>query len=402
MRLSAYWIILFVGLYAPLGHSESISQSDYRTLQAAQALLAAQQPEKAQKKLQQWLQQLAKSPSNEYARSLAQITLGRTALALQNPQQALAAFKQAYQSQTQPEAQQQALLMTIAQLQLNLEQWQAGVDSLKQWLKVAPNTHHQANHYYLLAIGYYHLNDWHSGLDSINTALTQRANAPLDWYQLGVALAIAKKQWHRSIIWQQKIVSLAPSQMQNWYQLANLELNAKQPLQALATLRLAWQRHLFAMPDHYRMLSQLALSEHIPYLAAVVYADGIKKQQLKNNAENLQQLASLWTSAKQYPQALKSLDQLATRYPSNLHYQSYIDMLLAQKKWQRVMIIHQQANQHGQKSAALDLSAGIAATELNQFTKATALFHLAKRSSLLQSQAKAWLDYVQQIRTTQG
>lgn len=393
-RLSLLLLIFLWPLVAQCGE---ISQYDYNKINAAQTLLSNNHPKQAQAQMVKFLADLGNSSRHEYSKALAQLVLGRSALALNQNQQALQAFNEAYESKQLEQKQSQSLLLTIAQLQLNLKKWQQGVNSLTQWLKITPTKEHKANHYYLLSYGYYELKQWTHGLTAIKTALQMKPSASTNWYQLGIAIAIGQKNWTIAQDWQRVVVIRSPNQINQWQQLTSLELRAKHPKKALASMRMAWQRGLFSSSEHYQLLMQLAASQHIPYLAAQVMQDGFAKKKLKRTKDNLQQWASLLNQSRQYKQALTPLKELAERYPSKEHYQNYLSTLLVTHQWQQVIELQQKAQHHHADSPQLQLDAAIAACQLKKFNQAKSLFEPLTHHQQLADQAKAWLSYIAQV-----
>ncbi|CAG9296105.1 tetratricopeptide repeat protein [Celerinatantimonas diazotrophica] len=376
-----------------------IPQYDYNQINSAQTLLSDGQPQQAKTQMVKFLADLGNSSQRRYSKALAQLVLGRSALALNENKQALKAFSHAYHSHQLAQQQSQSLLLTIAQLQLNLKKWQLGVNSLNSWLKITPAKEHQANHYYLLSYGYYELNSWNKGLHALKTALQMKPSASTNWYQLGIAIAIHLKNWTIAQDWQRVVVMRSPNQINQWQQLASLELRAKHPKQALASMRMAWQNNLFSRSEHYQLLMQLAASQHIPYLAAQVMEDGFAKKKLKRTKDNLQQWADLLNQARQYKQALAPLKELAARFPSKEHYQNYLSTLLVTHQWQQVIKLQQQAKRYHADSAQLQLDAAIAACQIKKFNLAKKLFEPLTHHPQVSDQAHAWLSYIQQLNT---
>lgn len=398
MKLSLHPnLLLLLFLWPILGQCGEISQYNYDQINAAQTLLNKNQPQQAKIRMVKFLTDLDNHSSHQYSKALAQLVLGRSALALNQNKQALKAFSDAYNSQQLDKQQSIPLLLTIAQLQLNLNKWQPGINSLNHWLQITPVREHKANHYYLLSYGYYELKSWQKGLKAIQIALRMKPSASTNWYQLGIAIAIQLKNWPKAQNWQYIVVIRKPDQMSQWQQLASLELRAEHPKDALASMRIAWQRNLFNTQEHYQLLSQLAASQRIPYLAAQVMEDGLTKGKLKRSKENLQQWANLLSQARAYKQALKPLRELVERYPSKEHYQNYQSTLLITQQWQKVIELHQKAKRHHIDPGELQLNAAIAACQLKKFNLAKRLFEPLTQHRQLSSQAKAWLRYIRQI-----
>lgn len=397
MRAVLITLSLLLMLTGPLARAAQLSQGDYNKLQKADQLVEKQQYASAKSLLRGYIKSWQKSRRQAYPRALAQLALGRIALSEDHYKTAYQLFLTAYQDDVLPKAQQTSLLLTLAQLDLNLEHWQQGVDKLKQWLKATPASEHQGRHYQLLALGQYQLKKHAEGLHSIREAFALKTDAPTSWYSLGVALAIAEKQWPQAVTWQGKVVQAKPDEMTQWQQLAALQMRAKQEKAALATMRLAWQRGLFTQADHYKLLSQLAGNQKVPYLAAKVIDDGIAHKEVKATPANLRWSAGLWLQAKQFDQALARYQQLCQREPNKRNYHQYLSLLANQQQWQTLLKAAEQAEKHV-STARIDLLKGIAATQLKKYHQAESYFASARKSKQYAASSKSWLEYIEQVR----
>ncbi|MFM2482579.1 hypothetical protein [Celerinatantimonas sp. YJH-8] len=392
------WVLSLIWLFISLNlQAAELSAYDYQQLQQADKLIEQQLYPQAKIYLNDYLKRLGSNDRPSYPQALAQLALGRIALAEDHYSQAYPYFNQAYQGKVLPEAQQLSLLLTLAQLDLNLEHWQQGVIHLQQWFKQAPPEQQKARHYQLLAFGQYQLKHWTDGLAAMRQAFSMRNNPPQNWYNLGVALAIANHSWPQAIQWQSHLVELDPQSMQQWQQLAALQMRNHQSKAALATMRLAWQRGLFNRTDHYQLLAQLANTAKIPYLAAQVLDDGIDKHVVKANISHVRWLAGLWIQARQFDQAIDRYQQLCQLEPTRQNYHQYLSLLANQQRWKELLQNATLAERHVQ-SPRIDLLKGIAATQLQKYTQAEQFFKQAKRSEQYASSSQSWMNYIQQIR----
>ncbi|CAG8998445.1 MAG: hypothetical protein CENE_00391 [Candidatus Celerinatantimonas neptuna] len=398
MRLKLHYWLFIIVCVVPMVQATQLSEFDFHKLQQVQHLLDNGHIQKAKNLLNKWLQSTGKQSRQDYASTLGHIKLGRIAIIQNTPKPALNQFLKAYQTGLLDNHQQSQLLLTIAQLHLNLGQWQSGVNKLNLWLHQTPRQNHIALQYYQLAIGYYHLKSWKKGLASIRMALLEQDSPHISWYQLAVALATSDKKWPRAIQWQQKIIESAPQKMTHWEQLASLEIQGQHMKAALATMRLAWQRQLFDHPRNYQLLAQLAIHEKIPYLAAQALESAINKRMLKATPANLRQIAQLLIQARSDRKAVAFYKKIIQKTDKPSDYQQYMSLLLNQNRWHTALNAYQQALAKHITSPQLHLIAGIAAIKTGSYIKARQYLFLAQNTPAFKSSSRAWLQYLKQIQ----
>lgn len=381
----------------------TLSSADFTAIQQAQNKLAHSHPKKAWRQAQKQLQLWGDSKRHAGAKALMSIVLGRSALALDKNAAALKAFKAAFDSHHLDAQQAHSLLHSIAQLQLQEEQWLACVHSFNQWLSspLAKNKPH-SQEYYWLAYAHYQLKDYQNALSAIKIALSHHQEYSAPWYQLGVALAVKTHHWPLATHWQQHIVEHDAKRMRHWRQLSQLELKAKQNARALATMRIAWQRQLFNQESDYQLLSNLASMEQLPYLAAKVYQQGMQHGKISRNARHLKRQARLWNSARQYEQALPLLSLLVKRYPTAKNYQLYGNTLLTTTQWEKITQLYEQTQHAHMTTHSLQFYAAIAAINQQQWIKASQLLHPLLENKKFHDRASSWMNYLKQLKQVQA
>lgn len=399
--MKRYWIVsLCLLMFSSLGFAAkapTLTPAEYKALTAVQKLMEEEKWKPARTELYR----LADVLTKPYANALRLQTLGQVELQFERYPQALKALDAAYQLQVLTAEQQLQMLHVRAQLSLTLEKWKSGAKLLEQWIAESNTLKPglvKAQDYLWLAQAYSQLENWKKAISRVRIAISMRKDAPENWHQLELAGHLNLKQWKSALTVLQRLIAIRPNKENYWEQTVSLQLQLKRTRQALATLRVAYERNVLKKGANQKLLAQLMLQYEMPYQAAQVLHKAMDKKLVKSTSKNLRTLASAWSQAREQKNALKTLQQLAKRKATPDLLGRIARLQVAQKQWTAAENTLKRALKLKPKHPErLLLLQGIARIRMERLDEAKQSFQSAQQYKSVKGVAGSWLNYLQQI-----
>lgn len=396
MRGLAFWLV-----FSTAAHAETLSLPPAVLLQlnAAQQAMAEENYSQAEQVLQALMKEDLGKPAKAYVLQFR----GNLALVRQQHATALKYFAQAYGLEALPAADQRRLLHTLAQLHLNEEQWQKGVNAMTRWMEqVRTQGSHaekvRAEDYLMLAQGYSQLDKWSQVIKPVQTAIRMKGQAPEDWYRLQLAAHFQLKQWKSATSVLELLVNRYPQRENYWEQLASVYQIRDRHQDALATLRAAWLGGKFTKESQYVWLAQMLMQQGLPQRAAELLNEAMDQQLVERTLKHERLLAQTQLHAKLYSDGRATLERIAQRKPEYKTWRqlAYLDMQL--QHWDEMKRSINQAVSLKPDAADLYLLSGIADLNRAHFDQARSSFVKASEHESTRAQAENWLNYLDQLK----
>lgn len=216
------------------------------------------------------------------------LNLGKLALQLERPQQALGYLDKAVQSQET--------------LELSIYAWQ----SLKRYDKALP-----------LAERY----------------LAQQKSISDQWLNFMVAANAELKRFEVAERWQKRLLARYPQQVRQWQQLAGIQQMADNHVKAFATLRTAYQQGLtFSASDLDRLVA-LASAADQPWQGARLLKRLMEQGTLPRTVARQERLAQLQWQSRERNLALAEYRRLAEQSQQARHWMTVVQLASEQELW---------------------------------------------------------------------
>jgi len=402
-------LLLSISTLVQAAKQPTLSAAEYKHLTTVQTLIG----EEKWKEARTSLQKLEEAMTRPYANALRLQTLGQVELQLDRYPQALKAFQAAYRLEVLDDVQQRQLLHLQAQLQLSQENWKVGAKLLEQWLvdtreaeknaKPGPDgkpvaSKIRADDYLWLAQAYSQQEKWRQTIDRIRVALKMRPNAPENWHQLELAGHLNRKDWKSSLTVLRRLVQMNPKEGY-WSQIASLQLQLKRRRGALATMRIAHELGYLKKGSNHKLLAQLMLQQGMPYQAARIMENAMKRKLVKRSNSNLRLVASAWTQAREQDEALDSLQVLAKRKPTATLLGRIARLQVHQQRWgDAEKTLKRALKLKAKNPERLLLLQGIARVRMERLDDARRSFKQAQQYADARGVAESWLQYLTQIQ----
>ena len=332
--LYAFAILTISSILSPLtfGAEKGVARHTYDTLKQIEQLQHSGKSQQAVRKLEKLANSLN---DNSYDKAVilqylayAYNTTGKPKLAQKTAQKALAT------KQNSP-AINQSLLYLLAQTSFKTDAFEQGVGYIQRWLKVVPEP--SAEGLYLAGYGNFRLKRYQLAAQYLKQAVAAKANAPVDWYQILLAVLIEQKHYRAATPIVEKLIAREPSNTNLWRTLASLYLQQNNRQKALASLALA-KHTTKPRSDRIKQIVELSVNLGMPDYAARLLNDRLEKGQLKRSYANLKLLYQCWSLAREYSKAEKILVQAAAMTKNGEDYLLLGRLHFEQHDWKNAQI----------------------------------------------------------------
>jgi len=253
----------------------------------------------------------------------------------------------------------------------------------------------------LMAAAYYSLEDFENGTPYIDEANRLAKEPKQSWLQMAFAGHYQLKQYDQALVYVTRLVYLYPENSRYWQQKAGMHQLMEDYSQASAVKYLSYLQGVMEKESDYLTLGRLLASQGGPYYTATMLKESLDSGALEASEDVLRLVYQGFLQAKEMQKALQELKTLYEAYPSEDDGIQLMRLLIDQESWQQVVEFYvrfQKQEVDDDVTAEAALLAGIAQYRLGQESKAKSLFSQAALSDKQASQAKAWLNYMAQMR----
>ncbi|USD38837.1 lipopolysaccharide assembly protein LapB [Ferrimonas sp. SCSIO 43195] len=159
--------------------------------------------------------------------------------------------------------------------------------------------------------------------------------------QLSLTAQWNLKQWAAAEQTLEALLALQPTRLAWWRQSISAQLQQNRVEAALVTSALAQRSGVLKSDADHLTLVQLFASQGLPELAARHLQHYLEQGLIATSAEQLQQLARYWQSAREWQLAIEAWETAAAQRPALLWPQ--IQLLMQQRQHRRALVVLDQA-----------------------------------------------------------
>ncbi len=379
------------------GEEPRLSPEVHKQLVGVQELL---QNEQHQKALTQ-LRTLSANPElSPYEAALVQQTLGYAYAGLEQYDQAATAFQKSLAGTALPPAALQTVRYNLAQMLMIAERYEEGAHMLETWLANEEKPSPQAR--ISLAQAYVQLNRYARAEQTIKQALGETTSFHEAWYQLLVAAQIEQKKFSQAASTLQQLLSRYPKKKTYWQQLSQVYSQEEKHKRAASTLAMAYKLGILNEREALQVV-QYYLHLGLPYKAADLLADGLKKKIVQDADANRELLATCWLHARESQRALDVLEQSAQGAQTGEVDLRRAEILVQLERWQEVATTVSEGLRKGglANTGKAFLLLGIAEYRSGKLDESKAAFSEATAHKSSAKQARQWLKLIEQENAKQ-
>lgn len=372
----------------------AVSATFLKKLSEAQTALEQQKRDTARALLQALTEE---TDNSAYENGLAWSTLGYLHYHAGDLKQAARAYEKALTFRL-PHPLAQDIRKTLGQVYLSDDNCGQAVTVLQHWLSSKPDNAEDVHVWTgqcLYQLGRYKQAAQH--LDAAIRAVQARGQRPKEaWLSLQQA-ALAQVDDAKERIDTLKMLLRWYPKPEYWLALAGTFSQLNQMDDYLASLAVAERRNLLGNELQYLSLASVYYNQNVPYRAARIIEEGMRKKIVRANEKNLRFLASCYTLAQEFEKALVPLRQAAALASSGEVDALLGNVLFQLARWQEAASALETALDKGdiKQRDTLWLMLGQSYLNLHQFERALYAFQQVLPDETRGHQAQQWINYTE-------
>ena len=391
---AAVLLTLWVGIFsvcATAAAGQSLSPSTYQQLTEVHGLIDQQAYDAAALALQRLLKDVQQG---SYAEAVVLQTLGYVEVSREAYPAAIRALEQSLALQQLPDNTQQRLRYDLAQLYVEEKQTDKAVSILQTWFKQADKPPAEA--YVLLGHAYAQQQQYRKAIPPLARAIELADQPRADWYEALLAMYYELQSYADCVPLLENMIRLFPQRHRYWQQLAGVHLALKDYDAALTALELAYRDGALKKEPQLIQLVQLYLYNGIPYKAARLLEEQMRRGNISNNARHRELLARAWSSARQRMEAIRALEKAISAESTPELRLRLAQWYFEEERWQAAAAILEPLVGNGSTGASDQawLLLGIARFEQQDREAARQAFLNAAQSADTRTSAQQWLEFI--------
>lgn len=402
MTMRAGFGILLCLLLTALAHAQtepppSLSAVFLKKLTEAQTALEQKHRENSYSILQALTDQVGNTP---YENGLAWSMLGYLHYQNADLKQSAQAYEKALQFDI-PLSLAQDNRKILGQVYLSDGNCTRAVAVFEQWLTHAQSGTEDVRVW--TAQCHYQLGRFQNAVQQLNAAIASaqtRQQRPKEAWLSLLQASLAQLDEARDRIDTLKMLLRWYPKTDYWLALASAFGQLDQMDNYLATLAVAERRELLSSETQYLSLANVYYSEKVPYRAAQILEEGLRKNLIRPSEKNLRFLASCYTVAQEFDKAIAPLQKAAAQAKDGESDALLGNALFQLARWKEAAEALETAlNKGGGKQRdTLWLMLGQTYLNLHQFDRAIYAFQQVLPVESRSRQAQQWINYAEHER----
>lgn len=302
----------------------------------------------------------------------------------------------------------------IAQIQFQLENYQAAIQGLNAWISSAraAGVPVDANAYYLLAAAYTQITppNWRSAVGPAEQAIAARAEPKKSDYDLlNLIYSELGENTKRGPLLE-KMINNWPGERSYWVQLSSFYSNTGKDQDAFSVLEVAYRAGLLTKESELITLVNYYSFFDNPYRGARLMEREIEAGRIVRNTKNLTLLSQLWSQSREHKRAIPVLRAAAQSAGTGELYYRLGQVLLADEQYaESEKALTSAINKGGMPAEKLGDAWFLLGTarfsragpdDCNQRNNARKAFVTAQRYPKSSKQASDWVKYIDAINDT--
>jgi tetratricopeptide (TPR) repeat protein len=368
-----------------------VSERTYKQLSRVHELMQKQRYGEAIAGLDRMKSRVKRKP---YERALVLQTYGYIYARQDQYRQAIDALEACLALKVLPRSVSTKTRYTLAQLQLAVADYPAAVSSLEQWFKMAKEPTAEAHG--LAGAAYAQTNRYGEAAVHLKKAIALASSTSERWYRQLLAVYYHSGEYAEAASLLQQMVVHFPRRKDYWIQMSSLYRELGKESQALAALKLAYDRGLITEEEdllrlvhHYRYMG-------LPHKAGSLLSKGLREAAITPTVEHWELLTDIWIRARETDLALAACEKALQKDNRADIRLKQAQLLAIREKWSQVIDTAESALKNPGLSSpgVAHLLKGIAHYQLQQVEDALASFREAAQFDASGSQANQWIRFI--------
>tara|TARA_E500000178_G_scaffold16489_1_gene15816 strand:+ start:16204 stop:17421 length:1218 start_codon:yes stop_codon:yes gene_type:complete len=398
-KLSTYILITMLS-FAASASEDSISQFTYGYLKRVNDFLSEGDYENAEKELSIISKRYFLNEQS-YERSLINQLWGNLYATIGDYQKAIDSYEASLRFRKIPLITNLQVRANLAQCYFQIKDFDKVIETLLTYKNIAEQRGQEFSpqNMILLGIAYYYLENFEEAYNYISAANDNSLKYKEDWLKYELALAVKLNKINDAIDVGQILVYINPDKKEYWKQVSGLYYTQAKDSESLAGLELAFDNQLLEENKEYQDLARYYLYKGLPQKAVKVLIDGLNKQKLDENKENLELIADSFFIARDRKNGIIYLEKSLGLEPDPDVAFKIARFGFEDENWNLANKFFNKALQMGwdKTPGRIELLLGITQYELGNLQKSLSFFNIAKEEEDTKTAAEGWISYIDEI-----
>lgn len=386
--------------FAASASEDSISQFTYGYLKRVNDFLSEGDYENAEKELSIISKRYFLNEQS-YERSLINQLWGNLYATIGDYQKAIDSYEASLRFRKIPLITNLQVRANLAQCYFQTKDFDKVIETLLTYKNIAEQRGQEFSpqNMILLGIAYYYLENFEEAYNYISAANDNSLKYKEDWLKYELALAVKLNKINDAIDVGQILVYINPDKKEYWKQVSGLYYTQAKDSESLAGLELAFDNQLLEENKEYQDLARYYLYKGLPQKAVKVLIDGLNKQKLDENKENLELIADSFFIARDRKNGIIYLEKSLGLEPDPDVAFKIARFGFEDENWNLANKFFNKALQMGwdKTPGRIELLLGITQYELGNLQKSLSFFNIAKEEQDTKTAAEGWISYIDEI-----
>lgn len=376
------------------GGTGLITQTTYRYLQNIQELMGEEKYEEALEDLRK----LKERTKNEYETAVVFRTIAFVHIYREEYREAIPPLEKALEMGAFNEDQLKSALYNLGQLYATIGDYENVISTLERYFDKVEEPQPKA--YILMAQAHVELENYRKAVPYGEKGIELAEEPVENYYNLLLAAYNELNMLQKMSGLLEEMVTYWPDKMRYWWQLFGVYMELERDGDATAVLASAYHKGLFKEESHYKNLTRMYLLQQAPFRGAKVLIDGLEKGVVEKTKDNYRLLATAWTQAKEWDEALGAFEQAAKLDEDGELFLRMAQIQQMRANWAGVKESADNALQKGgldeEDIGKAYLLRGQYHAENKQYDQALEAFRQARRYEDTQERARQWIRYIRE------
>jgi len=339
----------------------------------------------------------AKSADRPFDKAKAHEYFGYVYLSKGQYETAIKYFRMVIDESILPVRNEQSLIRNVAGLYLAIEPAQPdkAMEIIRRWFKTAVKP--KAGDYVLLGQAAVLSKLYDQAICPMRIAINLSDRPKKSWYDILVAAHYEREDFIGAATLAKERLLSFPENGKYWRQLSGLYNKNERYMDALVVLELMYKQKMFKKSSEYRNLASMYALKDMPFKAARVIEDGLKKGIVKSDEKSWKQAAGSWQVARESKKAIAAYAKAGDHSENGLNEMRIAVLYSEQEKWKNAVKYFKKALSKGglKKSVGrVHMNMGIALFNSGKVQDALDELRKAQKFSTTKRNASQWINYV--------
>jgi len=310
-------------------------------------------------------------------------------------------FEKALATEKMPRIGAQEVRFQLAQTYFMIGKYENVISLLDEFIRVGERYKYPVSARVNLLMSYSHgrLEQYEPSYFHIKQANNKSDKPQLDWIEYAFSLAMKLENLDDAEDLGTRLLFLEPNKKKYWNQVSALYFAKEFELDSLSALELAYENDTLNKESDYLLLAKYYLYQKSPLKSVMVINDGIKKNLIEENEENLKLLSSSYFYSRDLDNGIKILvkaEKISNDPELSFRLGTYA---FDSEKYELAISSFNIAKKRGWNDipGRIELITGISYFELDNVEKARSNLLLATNFDDTKDTAEGWLSYINQF-----